>query len=130
MGKKRKAGQRGPQKTFTPEHIDRIVAELLADRSINKWTNPDKNATRQGKMIPIRFTQNQYEVVMFICKQWNVTLAYLIKKLIVRQYFKESGWIEAIAKEIPKDVWDHLFTYAADRINTVPLEKQYKARTI
>lgn len=131
MGKrKRKAGQRGIQKNFSKEHIDRIIAELLAEKgkNLNRWHTPNGNSTIQGKMVPIRFSPNQHEVVMYMCKQWNVSLAYMVKKLIVRQYFKESGWIEHIAKEIPQDVWDHLFSFAHDRI-AAP-EREYKPRTI
>lgn len=113
------AKRKGVKRKFKPYQIDIVIAELLSDDlELEKWHKPHGGEKKplKNKGFYMKASEEEIAVIRYVCAQWKTDMTAMFKKLIIRQYFMESGYIEDIGYVVPRDVMKRLFNYAYNKI--------------
>lgn len=109
---------------YSKEDIDAIIGKLLKEPTdIDKWHTPKGKELVWDSEIRIPMTREQWIVLDYLATRSEVTIPDLVKKVILRQWFKQNGYVRAIRGKISELTFSILFKFAAGKIETKEVPK-------
>jgi hypothetical protein len=104
---------------YTKEYIGKVVAELLAsgERDTTQWSTPKGAQLKRKETITLNVTQNEYWAINQIAKKYKMSVADMLKRIIIAFFFKTENCVVDLTHKINQETMKSLFGYAARRVD-------------